>query len=240
MLPRIARTALLFWILVLFSTPLAAQPATLDRQRSPVPKDVNARFLDPDLNPEEWLERFEIESREVYACRKAIVDALRLESGNRVADVGSGTGLFLTPFSRAVTDTGQVFAVDISPRLIEHMRQRVTQEKLTNVEVVLSDEESAQLPEESVDVVFICDTYHHFEYHAAMLRSIRSALRSGGQLVVIDFERIPGESREWILGHVRAGKDVFRHEVERSGFEFVEEVKIPGFQENYFLRFKKR
>ena len=63
---------------------------------------------------------------------------------------------------------------------------------------------------------------------------------TGGRLVVIDFDRIPGKSRQWILDHTRAGKEVFRAEIEAAGFEFVEEVKIPGFVENYFLKFEKK
>ncbi|MGB2501466.1 MAG: SAM-dependent methyltransferase, partial [Mariniblastus sp.] len=61
-----------------------------------------------------------------------------------------------------------------------------------------------------------------------------------GELVVIDFERIPGESREWLLGHVRAGKEVFRAEIMDAGFALDEEVTIKGFKENYFLRFRKK
>ena len=62
---------------------------------------------------------------------------------------------------------------------------------------------------------------------------------SGDTLVVIDFERIPGKSREFILGHVRAGKEVFRSEIVAAGFRYVEEIKLPEFKENYFLRFRK-
>jgi hypothetical protein len=58
--------------------------------------------------------------------------------------------------------------------------------------------------------------------------------------VVIDFERIHGESREWIVDHVRAGKEVFREEIEAAGFEFVDEKQIAGFRENYFLKFRKK
>ena len=57
--------------------------------------------------------------------------------------------------------------------------------------------------------------------------------------MVVDFERIPGKSREWTLGHVRAGKEVFCKEIEDAGLVFVEEVKIEGFKENYCLRFRK-
>ena len=57
-----------------------------------------------------------------------------------------------------------------------------------------------------------------------------------GALVVIDFERIEGK---WTMGHVRAGKEVFRKEIEDAGLTFVEEVKLEGLKENYFLRFRK-
>ena len=110
---------------------------------------------------------------------------------------------------------------------------------MRNVRVVPSTERSASLSPESVDHVFICDTYHHFELYGEMLDSIREGLAPGGQLVVIDFERIPGTSRDWLLTHVRAGKDQVRAEIEQAGFEFVEEVEVPAFEENYLLRFRK-
>jgi predicted methyltransferase len=68
------------------------------------------------------------------------------------------------------------------------------------------------------------------------MTSIRKALRPGGQVVVVDFERIEGKSREWLLKHVRAGKALVIKEIKESGFELEEEV--PMFKENYFLKFK--
>ena len=69
--------------------------------------------------------------------------------------------------------------------------------------------------------------------------SIHDALADGGRVVLIDFERIPGISREWTLSHVRAGKQTFIDEVQGAGFELVGERKIAGFKENYFLEFRK-
>jgi hypothetical protein len=92
---------------------------------------------------------------------------------------------------------------------------------------------------ESIDFAFICDTYHHFEYPMGTMHSLVKALKKGGTLVVIDFERIEGQSSKWLLGHVRAGKEVFRKEIEDAGLTFVEEIKVDGFKENYFLRFRK-
>ncbi len=175
----------------------------------------------------------------MFRCRQEIVDAVTLEKGNRVADVGAGTGLFTMPFAKAVDDEGWVFAVEIALPFLERIGELADEEGLSNVAPVLGGERNVRLAPESVDVVFVCDTYHHFEYPQSTLASIRRALRAGGRLVIIDFERIPGESSEWVLGHVRAGKDTVRQEIEAAGFQFVGETDVEGLEENYFIEFKK-
>ena len=95
------------------------------------------------------------------------------------------------------------------------------------------------LPPKSADVIFVCDTYHHFEYPKSTLASMHRALKDDGHLIVVDFERIEGKSRDWTMGHVRAGREVFRAEIQVAGFTLAEEKKIDGFQENYFLKFRK-
>ena len=218
------------------SVPSAA-PQTLER--SDVPEGINDNFLDTELDPEMWETRWEVESREVFACRDDIVKTMELKAGDRIVDVGAGTGLYLVPFAEAVGESGLVYAADISPRFIDHLGARKVEENLTNVRVHASSEASIDLPEGSIDAAYVCDTYHHFEYHRAMLASLHSSLTSGGKLIIVDFNRIEGKSREWIMGHVRAGKDQVRAEVEEAGFKFVEEVTLPGLEENYYLRFRK-
>ena len=219
----------------------SAQTMTQDADRSAThSRDINERFMDANLDAEEWVPRWESESREIFASRAEIVEALELTAGVRVADVGSGTGLFVESMSSAVGDTGRLFAVDISPKFVEFIKNRVKKLGLKNVEVILSHEESTKLPKASVDVVFLCDTYHHFEFAEKMLASIGRALGKEGQLVVVDFERVPGQSREWVVNHVRAGKKQVKEEIVRAGFVFKEEIKIEGLSENYFLRFVKR
>ena len=62
----------------------------------------------------------------------------------------------------------------------------------------------------------------------AQAASIAAALKPGGELIVVDFERIEGKSSDWTMGHVRAGKEVFRKEIEAVGLEFVEQVEVKG------------
>ena len=125
------------------------------------------------------------------------------------------------------------------PTFLQNIAECATADGTENLTSVLGKYVSIRLPPESVDLVFICDTYHHFESPQQSLSSIFRALKPGGRLILIDFNRIPGVSREWLIGHVRAGKEVFQAEVIAAGLQFNDEVKVEGFEENYLLRFTK-
>jgi SAM-dependent methyltransferase len=210
--------------------------ATLPKTESP---GLNDRFLEPEMDVQEWVDRFEGESREVFAQREAICEAARIKPGMRIADIGAGTGFFSRLFAEKAGTAGRAYAIDISPGFIKHITGLNEKLDIKNVIPILCREDAVNLPATSIDLAFICDTYHHFEYPEQTMHSILTALRPGGQLVVVDFEREVGESREWILQHVRAGKGTFRQEIEEAGFEFEDEVSIDGFHENYLLRFRK-
>ncbi|MFM7298513.1 MAG: methyltransferase domain-containing protein [Planctomycetota bacterium] len=201
---------------------------------------INKDFLDPALDPQKFVERFETESREIFTERAAIAAAVGLKPGQSMADIGAGTGLFTLPFAEAVGDKGRVHAVDIAPAFVERIEQLAGERGLRNVEGVVCAEDDVRLPKGSIDVAFVCDTYHHFEFPAQTLASIHRALRKDGELVVIEFHRIEGVSREWCMSHVRASQEVFVAEIVAAGFEQVPQAQLPGLKENYVVRFRKR
>lgn len=213
-------------MLLLLSCPAFGQGAS---------PEINEQYRDPDYS--RWQRNLETEGREVYEKRVAIVDAVAPRLGQAIADVGAGTGLFTRLFAARVGPQGRVYAVDIAKAFVEGNLQRARAARLQNIVGIVSSQTDTRLAENSVDLAFVCDAYHHFEDPQAMLASIRRALRPGGTLVVIDFERIPGTSPGWILKHVRAGKEEFRREIEAAGFRFTEEVKL--MRENYVLRFTR-
>ncbi len=133
---------------------------------------------------------------------------------------------------------GRVYAVDISEKFVRHVDATARQKNLSNIVGVVCRPDSVNLPPESVDLAFICDTYHHFEFPHKTMRSVHRALRPGGQAVLIDFHRIKGKSTDWVLSHVRAGQDVFTREIAECGFRQVEERKNV-LRESYFVRFEK-
>jgi predicted methyltransferase len=198
---------------------------------------INTEYLRPDLDPSQWVERFEREGREIYEQRREIVAAARIRPGSVVADIGAGTGLFTPMLAEAAGPRGKVYAVDIVPAFLELIRSRAERAGIKNIETVQGTERSVELPANSIDLAFICDVYHHFEYPQSSLASIHRALRRGGEIFLIDFHRIPGVSSEWILNHVRAGQETVTAEIEAAGFKKVEE--LPLLQDNYILRFRK-
>ena len=198
--------------------------------------EINERFLkNPDVAA--WKKGFENEGREVYAKRNEIIAATGVKPGMAVADVGAGTGLFTMLFAQAVKPGGRVYAVDISRAFIEYIGERARAEGLDNVTAILTKGTETELPEASVDLVYTCDTYHHFEHPEQTLQSIRRALKPGGRLVVIDFEKIPGQTRQQRMDHTRADKQTAIREIEAAGFRFVEEKKL--MTENYFVVFAR-
>ena len=209
-------------------TPLWAQ----DHSARP---GINDTFRDPD--PKEFTDRFEIESREVFAKRKEICEAIKLKPADTVADIGAGTGLFTRLFALQLGPEGQVIAVDIARSFLDHIEVTCREQGLRNVETLLCRDDSAELPPESVDVAFICDTYHHFEFPQKTMASLLKALKPGGRIVLIDFKRIEGESTEWTMDHVRAGQEVFEAEIINAGFRKADEVK-ELLQENYMVVFE--
>ncbi len=198
---------------------------------------INEAYLQPDLNASNWVERFEREGREIFDQRDEIVAAAKIRRGWAVADVGCGTGLFTPMLAEATGTEGTVHAVDIVPDFLRLVAKRSEESGLRNVKTLLCTERSLELPPLSIDAAFICDVYHHFEYPRQSLTSLHSALRRNGEVLLIDFKRVPGVSSDWVLGHVRAGQEVVTAEFEAAGFKKIEEV--PLLKDNYVLRFRK-
>lgn len=226
----LSQEALVKTICMLLAVTLLAAPA--------LAQSHNDGYTDPELNLNRMIDRFENESREAFALREAIVKAAGIQPGDIVADVGAGTGAFLEPLVAAVGEEGHVVAVEISIRFVEHLRQVADEAGHDNVTVVFSSFTSATLPPASVDRIILVDTYHHFDDYQSMLASLFQALRPGGVMTVVDFDRHEG-AREWIQGHVRAPKETFRGEIEAAGFELVAELDIEGMEENFLFRFRR-
>lgn len=226
--------------LVTLSAALAAVTALATAEQSstitPTAKALNKSFND---DAGEWAARFEHEGRAIYDKRREIVDAMQLNRDMDAADIGAGSGLIARLMAERVGPEGTVYAVDIAKNMVDYIERTAREQNLTNLKAVLGDAHSPRLAPRSVDRVAIIDTYHHFEHPAEMLAEIKRALRPDGMLVLVDFKRVPGVSRPYILEMVRAGEDTFSDEFGRAGFDLIDrnDDMLP---ENYLLRFRAR
>ncbi|HET8550385.1 MAG TPA: methyltransferase domain-containing protein [Bryobacteraceae bacterium] len=152
---------------------------------------------------------------------KELIAALELRPGMTVIDVGTGPGYMLPYLSAAVSPSGRVIAQDIFPDFLEQARRRADERELVNITYIRGDERDARLPEAAGDVMLVLDAYHHFDYPAEMLASLRRALKPDGRLVLVEYhkskEAMGGRGEE----HVRLGMDDAIREIEANGFKLV-------------------
>lgn len=203
-----------------------------------VSPNINDGYMKPGA-VEKWTDRLEREKREVIEHREAIVEALELEPGMAVADIGAGTGAFIAAISVELGDSGTLYAVDIAPLFLEHLRARATTEALGNVVVVEGSATATNLSEASVDLLFICDVYHHLEYPSVYLQSLYKSLRPDGRMVIVEFDKVPGKTSAAMLEHVRQDRPTLLAEVTAEGFVLEREITSVNLEENYMLVFRK-
>lgn len=219
---------------------IGSSPAQEPKQKQGADHEpLNKKFEDPNLDVSAYIKRFESDSREVYARRAEILAVCQVQPGISVADIGAGTGLYTFPFAEKVGPEGTVFAVEISPGFLKYLGGQAEKRGLAKVVKPLKGgQDTTNLPARSVDLVFLCDAYHHFEKPGPMLASIHAALRPGGRVVLTDFDKRP-DSSDFIKGHARAEKEVYFQEFESAGFTKLAIDNPPALKENFIAVFRK-
>jgi ubiquinone/menaquinone biosynthesis C-methylase UbiE len=185
---------------------------------------------------EHWKSIFDDPRRDAWQRPAEVVEALALEPGMAVADLGAGTGYFTGYLSRAVGERGTVFAVETEPRMVVQLRTRAEREGGTNVVPVLASPDDPRLPAGRVDLVLIVDTFHHIDHRLAYLERLKRTLAPKGRIAIIDWVKrdIPvGPPRD----HKIARKQVLA-EMQGAGYELIAEPDLLRFQ--YFLIFRPR
>jgi predicted methyltransferase len=221
---------------------LATAPSTANaKQPHPAPRATAAPFTATPgsrhdfADVEQWRKVFDDPARDAWQKPRELVAALGLRPGMWVADLGAGTGYFSRWLDAAVRPSGVVFAVDTEPNLVAHLRTRAEQEETRTVIPVLASTDDPRLPPRALDLVLIVDTYHHLDARLAYLRRLGSALKPGGRIAIVDWEK-----RDLPIGppaeHKLAREEVVA-EMRAAGYALVDEPRILPHQ--YVLVFAK-
>jgi cyclopropane fatty-acyl-phospholipid synthase-like methyltransferase len=134
-----------------------------------------------------YAKEFDDPARDAWQMPSRVIAALGLAPGQKVADIGAGTGYFSMRLA-ALPGSPTVFAVDLEPSMVAHLTARAAGEGRTNVVAVQAAADSPNLPE-PVDVVLVVDTYHHIPNRPAYFAGVRARLRPGGRLAIVDFRK---------------------------------------------------
>jgi ubiquinone/menaquinone biosynthesis C-methylase UbiE len=146
----------------------------------------------------------------------AVIEALDLPDGARVADLGAGSGYFTRPLARAVAPDGKVWAVDVDAEMLEHLRERLDEEGIENVEIVLGEYTDPKLPDGGIDLVFSSNTFHHIQDRPAYFRDLKRDLAPGGRVALIDYDGSKGLFVK-IVGHY-VERDEVLGAMEQAGY----------------------
>ncbi|MBI3098985.1 MAG: class I SAM-dependent methyltransferase [Planctomycetes bacterium] len=163
-----------------------------------------------------------------------VVQTLEIRPGQRVADLGAGSGYFTFRLADAVGPEGQVFAADVDKSMNEYLRAKVAEKRSANIEVIDAKYEDPLIPGEGVDLIFVCDTYHHIEDRETYFKNAAKYLRDGGRVAIIDFKQ-----DQWVLrllGHTMPKEEIVR-EMEAAGYALV--ADHDSLWRHYFLVFQR-
>ena len=178
-----------------------------------------------------WLER---PARAVEDLPDRVIEALELNEGDVIADIGAGTGYFafrISPFVPA----GRVFAVDIQQDMIDLLNKRILDEAVTNVTPVLGTIQDPNLPDESIDIAIIILAYHEFSHPREMMEQINLALKPGGRLILVEYR---GEDQTLAVSPLRRmTEDQAIKEMRVVGLRWVDTRDI--LPQQHFLVFEK-
>ena len=147
----------------------------------------------------------------------ALVEALDIRDGDRVADIGAGTGFFTWRLAKQAGARGRILAVDVQPGMLERAAAAMKERGITNVDYVLATERDPKLPPRSLDLVFIAHSYHEFTEPEAMIEAVRRSLNPAGRLVIVEYAK---EKRLAPASPLhKMSFDEIRGEIEPLGFE---------------------
>lgn len=165
-----------------------------------------------------WLER---EDRYEEEQPELVLEAMKLEPGDVVADVGTGTGFYARQLARAVAPGGRVYGVDIQPEMLEFLRQLSEDEGVSGIVPVLAEPDDPKLPEGELDWILLADVYHEMAEPEPVLAKMRRALAPEGKVALLEYRVEDGSGDHIKADHAMSVRQVLS-EWKPAGFDLVE------------------
>jgi precorrin-6B methylase 2 len=183
------------WLIFSLATAVGAPPETTPRyetRKDHDPDGIGKFYMGREIAQvmghlaAEWLERPEREQEERPS---KLLEALQIQPGDVIADIGAGSGYLTFQLAKRTGPKGKVLAVDIQPEMLALIRQRMKATGVTNIELIQGTESDPKLPARSTDLILMVDVYHEFSYPGEMTTAMVRALKPGGRLVFVEYRK---------------------------------------------------
>ncbi|GJE61027.1 class I SAM-dependent methyltransferase [Methylobacterium trifolii] len=116
---------------------------------------------------------------------------MRIAPGETVADIGAGSGYYVTRLSPLVGPHGRVLGQDVTPAYLADLERRVRKAGLGNVTVVRGEPHDPRLEPASVDAAILVHMYHEIGQPYGLLHNLAAAMKPGGRVGIVDADDIP-------------------------------------------------
>lgn len=165
-----------------------------------------------------WLER---SSREKEENVSTLIQNMKIESNDIIADIGAGSGYHSFRMA-SLAKNGVVYAVDIQSEMLAAINRRIELNKIKNIKTILGNEKSIQLPNNSVDKILMVDVYHEFNFPREMIRSIKNTLKPNGKLFLVEYR--DEDPRVPIKKIHKMSEKQAEKEMGAAGFKLIENI----------------
>jgi ubiquinone/menaquinone biosynthesis C-methylase UbiE len=189
---NITRVVSLFILLLAANLTLAQKTPPPGYISIPASADgIGKRYMDREISGvmgwqgAAWLER---DQREREERTDLLLEALALQPGMVVADIGAGTGYLSRRMAPLVTPGGKIIALDLQPEMVNFLQAGVKRLGLSQIEVKLGMVDDIKLPKNSIDMAIMVDVYHELAFPYEVMTSIMQALKPRGRIVFVEYK----------------------------------------------------
>jgi arsenite methyltransferase len=166
-----------------------------------------------------------------------IVEAIALKPGQSIADIGSGGGYFSLRFAEMVGKEGRVYAIDTKPEFLEYVKNSAKEKGLDNVIPTLVSRDKLDLPEKSLDFIFMRNVTHHIPNRVEYFKNLKVFLKPDGKIIIIEYKKGKSFTFRGIFGH-DVPKEIITREMEEAGYQLEREFDF--LPEQHFTIYSKR
>ncbi len=176
---------------------------------------------------------YEGHERDTWQHPDKVIEALKIQPGDKIADLGSGSGYFTIRLAEATGPTGTVYAVDVDEDMNDIVKEKAKNKGYKNIETILAKPQDPNLTDGSIDLVFASNSYHHLKDRVQYFANLKNDLKPEGRVAIIDFTHEPSA---FLHGHSTT-PDVIQQELEEAGYSLKQQFDFLPRQG--FLIFKR-